>query len=49
MPAGQVNLRGSLPRSESNVLEPMFHPEQAKTEEAGPTGMSVMMTLIKYA
>ena len=24
--AGQVNLMGSLPRSASNVLEPMLHP-----------------------
>ena len=24
--AGQVNYRGSLPRSASNVLEPILHP-----------------------
>ena len=24
---GQVNFRGSLPRSENNVLQPMLHPE----------------------
>ena len=24
--AGQVNFRGSLPRSENNVLQPMLHP-----------------------
>ena len=27
VPAGQVNFRGSLPRSE-NVLQPMLHPEE---------------------
>ena len=26
VPAGQVNFRGSLPRSENNVLQPMLHP-----------------------
>ena len=26
VPAGQVNLRGSFPRSESDVLEPILHP-----------------------
>ena len=26
VPARQVNFRGSLPRSASNVLEPMLHP-----------------------
>ena len=26
----QVNLRGSLPRSASNVLEPMLHPESCQ-------------------
>ena len=27
VPAGQVNFRGSLPRSENNVLQPMLHPD----------------------
>ena len=27
VPAGQVNLRASLHRSENNVLKPMLHPE----------------------
>ena len=26
VPAGQVNFRGSLPYSESNLMEPMLHP-----------------------
>ena len=26
VPAGQFNFRGSLPRSENNVLQPMLHP-----------------------
>ena len=26
VPAGHVNFRGSLPRSTSNVLEPILHP-----------------------
>ena len=26
VPAGQVNFRGSLPRSENNILQPMLHP-----------------------
>ena len=28
MPAGQVNIRGSLPRSENSDLQPMLHPDQ---------------------
>ena len=27
VPAGQVNFRGSLLRSENNVLQPILHPE----------------------
>ena len=30
VPAGQVNLRGSLPRSENNVLQPMLQPARAR-------------------
>ena len=30
VPAGQVNFRGSLPRSKNNVLQPMLHPEMCK-------------------
>ena len=25
VPAGQVNFRGSFPRSENNILQPMLH------------------------
>ena len=28
VPAGQVNFRGSLPRSANNVLQPMLHPDK---------------------
>ena len=30
VPAGQVNLRVSLPRSENNVLQPMLHPGEVQ-------------------
>ena len=29
VPVGQVNFRGSLPRSANNVLQPMLHPARA--------------------
>ena len=32
--AGQVNFKGSLPRSENNVLQPMLHPDLSYLEKS---------------
>ena len=34
VPAGQVNFRGSLPRSAYNVYQPMLHPVQVQSQQS---------------
>ena len=36
VPAGLVNFRGSLRRSENNVLQPMLHPELPRISTGRP-------------